>query len=378
MDFPSSEYQQRVAAARNAMAECRMDLLLVFGQEACCWLSGFYSHGHFAGIVLAIPLEGDPFLVLRQMEVQAAEETTWVADRRVYNDHEDAIAVACAAVLERGFGSSRIGVDKRSWYLTAKRYEKLQRGLPDSVFVDEDHMVARLRFVKSPLEVARIRSAASTVDAAMEAALAATKPGVSERKVAAAMAGARIEAGSGLPIDGVLTTGPRTLQGHGPWTDRRIESGDPFYYEFHGIVDHYWARMIRSGVVGKPSAEQEATARVLIGAQDAAISIMKPGAHARDIDAACREPIVEAGLHARASYTRRIGYSMGINFRPTPGEMQFEFTASADFVLAEGMVFFMLAMARGQGIGDMVLVTTDGAEVLGRVPRKFINLEKAA
>jgi len=374
MYFPIEEYQRRIGQVRAEMQRRNLDLLLYFSQEAVCWLSGFYTHGHFAYNVLGVLAHGEPFLIIRSMETHAAQETSWVSKRYVFNDHEEPTDYVRQAVGEYGCAQAAIGVDKRSWYLTAKRFEKLQQALPAARFVDENKFLDELRAVKSPLEIAKVREAALAVEKTMQAAVAATRTGATERQIAASMASARILAGSDLPIDGVLTTGERTLQGHGAWTDRAVQDGDPFYYEFHSIRDHYWARIIRSGVIGTPTAEQRDIAQPLVEAQDAAISMIRPGALARDVDAACRERMLASGLYERASYTRRTGYCMGMNFRPSPGEMRYEFTATADFVVQEGMVFFMLVMAKGLGLGDMVIATRDGAERLTRLPRTFMEV----
>jgi len=371
MYFPIDEYERRIAAVRAEMARRGLDLLLQFGQEAVCWTSGFYTPGYFAYAALGIPLSGEPFLVLRSMETPAASSTSWISDLHCYRDDEDPIALTRKVVEGRGFSRARIGVDKHSWYLTAERYEQLLAALPDTTIVHDQRLVDGLRVRKSPLEIATLRDAARIVEAGLQAAIDATHEGATEREIAAAMAYARLKAGSDLPVDGVLTTGERTLQSHGPWTDRKVRPGDQLYYEFHGIRNHYWARMLRSGVLGEPTKEQVRTAEVLLAAQQAGFDAIRPGVSAREIDALCRAPLIEAGLKDRATYTNRVGYALGLNFRPSPGEFFREFTPTADFTLEDGMVFHMIQSANGLGFSDTIAVTADGCDFITRYPRKL-------
>jgi Xaa-Pro dipeptidase len=371
MYFPREEYDRRLVAIRAAMAKQEIDLLLQFGQEAVCWISGFYTPAYFACAILGVPLGGEAFLVLRSMEVPAAGTTSWITGPLSYRDHEDPFEILRRAVAARGLGRARIGVDKHSWYLTAERYEQLESALPDARIAGDGKMVDLMRVVKSPLEIAMLQQGARIVEAGMTAAIAATAEGVSERDVAAAMAHARIRAGSDLPIDGVLATGERTRQSHGPWTDRKLQRGDQLFYEFHGIRNHYWARMLRSGILGQPTDEQARIAETILAAQKAGFSAIRAGAHVREIDARCREPLIAAGLKERDAYTNRVGYALGLNFRPSPGEFIREFTPQADFRLEEGMVFHMIQSAAGLGFSDTIVVTANGYDSITRFPRQL-------
>jgi Xaa-Pro dipeptidase len=371
MYFPAEEYEARLSQIRAAMAERKLDLLLQYGQEAVCWASGFYTPAYFAYAALGIPLEGKPFLVLRFMEVPAAETNAWETDLLSYNDDEDPILLTKRAVEGRALGGATIGLDKHSWYLTAERYEKLVAALPSATFHHDGHLIDNIRVKKSPREIEYLRQAARIVEAGLQAAVDATAEGATERDIAAAMAYARLRAGSDPPVDGVLTTGERTMQGHGPWTDRRLVRGDRLYYEFHGIRNHYWARMLRSGILGEPTEKQSRVARTIVEAQDAGLSAIRPGVPAATIDKLCREPLIAAGLKQQSLYTNRVGYALGLNFRPSPGEFIREFTPSADFILEEGMVFHMIQSAAGLGFSDTIAITADGFEFITKYPRKL-------
>lgn len=374
MYFPREEYDRRLAAVRASMAKQGLDLLLLFGQEAVCWISGFYTPAYFACTVLGVPSSGEPFLVLRYMETGAAEATSWLGNLSSYRDHEDPFEKVRKEVEARGLGRARIGVDKHSWYLTTERNEQLHAALPQARIVGDDKLVETLRIVKSPLEIETLRHSARIVEAGMQAAIDATQAGVSERDVAAAMAHARIRAGSDLPIDGVLATGERTQHSHGPWTDRKLQQGDQLFYEFHGIRNHYWARMLRCGILGEPTKDQIKVADIILAAQKAGFGAIRAGARSRDVDALCREPLIEAGLKDRKVYTNRVGYGLGLNFRPTPGEFFREFTPQADFILEEGMVFHMIQSAKGLGFSDTIVVTREGYDLITRFPRQLFTV----
>lgn len=374
MNFPREEYDERIARVRAEMSRRGMDMLLLFGQEAINWTSGFYTPAHFAYAAFGLPLEGEPFLVIRYLEEKAARVTTWVEDIQTYWDHEDPIEATRRAVESRGLSNARIALDKQAWYLTADRYDRLKAALPSATLLDEERLIDLLRIRKSPLELDCMRASARIVEAALKGAIEATKEGVTERDVAAAMAFARLKAGSDLPVDGVLTTGERTLEGHGPWTDRVLRRSDALHYEFHGIKNHYWTRILRTGVLGEPTDDQWRTANTILAAQDIGLGMMKAGASAIAIDAAMRAPMLEAGLKQRHAYTNRLGYGLGLNFRPSPGEFIREFTPSCDFELEEGMVFHMIMAANGLGYSDTVVVTRDGIEFITKFPREFLVL----
>lgn len=371
MFFPAEEFQERIARVRRKMAEQRADLLLLFGQEPICWTSGFYTPAHFACTVFAIPLEKEPFLVLRGLELPAALATSWVTDLLPYRDDADPIKALGDALRVRALDRGSIALDMHSWYLTAERYEALRGELPSAKLMPDQKMIDRLRIRKSPTELEYLRQAARIVEAGMKGAIAATRVGVSEREVAAAMADARIRAGSDLPIDGVLTTGERTLQSHGPWTDRKLQTGDLLKYEFHGIKNCYWARMLRPGVLGEPTADQKRNADILISAQNEALSKMRAGISSREIDRICREPVIAAGFAKREDFTNRVGYGLGLNFRPSPGEFLYEFTPQLEFTLEEGMVFHMILSAVGRGISDTIVVTAAGIKFITQFPREL-------
>lgn len=72
--------------------------------------------------------------------------------------------------------------------------------------------------------------------------------------------------------------------------------------------------------------------------------------------------MLKAGL--RESYDNRVGYGLGLLFHPTNGELTYEFTPGADWILEAGMVFHMLLSAKSVAFSETVLVMDGGHEVL--------------
>ncbi|THD72737.1 MAG: aminopeptidase P family protein [Bradyrhizobium sp.] len=369
MDFPIAEYKSRLARTQAEIRARKLDALLVHQPENVLYLSGFHTTGFFMYHALVVPTEGEPVLILRGMEDQAAAATSWVEQRFTYADTEEPISATRRALQALKLDAAKIGIDHHSWFLTLDRYATLRELLPRVRFERDDQTIDRQRLIKTPLEIEALRTAARIVEAGVQAGIDAIAPDVSERDLAKAIFTALIDAGGEPPLFGNITTGPRTLQLHGQWTDRRIERGDQIYYEISGVSRHYFSKLMRTTVLGEPSADQSRTAEILLRAQDEGIAKMRAGAAAIDIDRACRDPVLRAGL--RETYPNRVGYSTGLTYRPSSGEFLREFMPDSDWTLEAGMVLHMLLMAKGIGFSDTILVTEGGPEYLTRFDRKL-------
>ncbi|TKV74092.1 aminopeptidase P family protein [Bradyrhizobium elkanii] len=375
MEFPAEEYRTRLQRTQEEMAKHDLPVLLLHQPENILYLTGFYTTGYFSYHALAVPSRGDPVLVLRDMEVPAAHSTSWLKSYTIYADAADPIPVwldaARRALDGLGLAAGRVGVDEHSWFLTVERWKMLQAQLTNATLVREPRIVDCLRLIKSPTEIDYLRSAARQVEVGMRAGIEAVAPGVTERELAGAVFNALVKAGSTLPLSGIITSGNRTNQVHGSYSDRILELGDTVYFELNGIYQKYWARLMRTAVVGRSTREQQSIAETIIRIQDEAIALMRPGISAGVVDQACREPLLASGL--RKTYTNRAGYSLGLNYRPSAGEFIREFVPGVEWVLEPGMVFHMLMMAAGMGFSETVLVTEQGPERLTGMERKLFS-----
>ncbi|MCS3765665.1 MULTISPECIES: M24 family metallopeptidase [Bradyrhizobium] len=376
MVFPLEEYRERLQRTQEEMAKHNLPVLLLHQPENIFYLSGLDQVGYFSYQALLVPSRGEPVLVVRDVEVPTAHSTSWVKNHTIYADAADPIPVwldtARRALDGLGLAGGRIGVDEHSWFLTVERWKMLQALLPDATLVREPRIVDHLRLIKSPREIECMRGAASQVEVGMRAGIEAIAPGVKELELAGTVFSALVNAGwSGGPVGGIITSGDRTNLIHGGYSDRRLEQGDSVYFELSGVHQKYWARLMRTAIVGSPSAEQQRIAETIIRIQFDAIKLMQPGTPAAVIDRACREPLLASGL--RQTYTNRAGYSLGLSERPSAGEFMREFVPGVEWELKPGMVFHMLMMAAGMGFSETILVTERGPERLTGMERKLFS-----
>lgn len=374
MDFPAEEYQARLRRTQEEMQKHNLPVILLHQPENIKYLSGLDQIGYFSYHALAVPSHGAPVLIVRDVEVPTAHSTSWVKSHTIYADAADPLPVwldaARRALDGLGLADGRVGVDEHSWFLTVERWKMLQALLPNARLVPEPRIVDHLRLIKSPREIEYLRCAARQVEAGMRAGIEAIAPGVKERELAEVVNRALTAAG-GWATGGIITSGNRTGLIHGGFSDRVLEIGDPVYFELSGVHTSYWARLMRTAVVGRPTSEQQRVAETIIRIQDQAIALMRPGTPAAEVDRACREPLLASGL--RETYTNRAGYSLALNQRPSAGEFIREFVPGVKWVLEAGMVFHMLMMAAGMGFSETVLVTERGPERLTRMERKLFS-----
>jgi Xaa-Pro aminopeptidase len=107
----------------------------------------------------------------------------------------------------------------------------------------------------------------------------------------------------------------------------------------------------------------------VLSAQRAAIDAIRPGAILKDIDAAARRVIEEAGFGKY--FTHGLGHGIGLEIHEGP-----RFAPNQERPLKAGMVVTVepgvyLPQWGGVRIEDDVLVTRAGCEVLSHVPKEF-------
>lgn len=365
LHFTIEEYRTRLTAVQKRMAQQKLSALLLHQPENIAWISGFWHDGFFAYHSLVVPANGDPILIERGLEQPVADEMSWLEDLRNYVDGEDPETLAAETLKEVVTQGGQIGVEMTSAFLPVSRFQRLASLLPQHRLVSHQDVVEEPMRIKSAREIEYIRQASVVASKAVEAGLAAAKVGATELGLAAAIATAQASHGHdsfmGSP-GGTICTGWRTNQLHPQQSDKRLETGDRIRLELPGIYRQYWAKQMRSTVLGEPDVAFARAYEVLRTSQDAGIAAMEPGTPFSQIAELTTRPILDAGLVD--NYANRIGYGMGLQFHPTSGDFGLDMTSRSTRTLRPGMVFHMLVFAAGVAISETVAVTENGHEIL--------------
>ena len=224
-------------------------------------------------------------------------------------------------------------------------------------------LVERARMVKDAAEILRIRRAVELGATLFRIARKKIRPGVSEVEVAAAMEyQARCAGAEGMSFPTILASGPRSAIVHGRASVARIPRLGFVVCDFGVILAGYCSDRTRTVHVGRPSGEARRLYEAVLEAQCAAISAVRPGAAAADVDEAARRVLRKRKLDRY--FTHSTGHGLGLEIHEAPrlaeGQTQ---------KLEPGMVITIEPGAYVPGkwgvrIEDVVVVTSSGCEVL--------------
>lgn len=370
----ADEYAARLGRVRARLREDEIDACLVLAPESQCWLSGLESF--ISGVLaqaLVIPADADAPLVLVvwDADLPLARETSVVADIRTYRfGVDDPVETFAAVLAECVPGARRVGLDSSSRAMPHALGSALVDRIGATRCVDCSAALADARLVKSPFELDCLRRAGQFADIGLAAALEAARPGVSERRLAADIEHAMRVAGSDYPsIPTELTSGPRSVFGHGTPSHRLLEPGDLVHVEIGGVEARYNAVGLQTFCVGgaPPPAAGARLYAVALACLRAGLDAIHPGVAAHAVEAPALEILRDAGMGE--VFKMRFGYGVGIGYPPTWLD-PLQITRTSTQRLVAGTTFVLHAClldepaSLGVVVGGTYAVTDSGVEAL--------------
>ena len=266
------------------------------------------------------------------------------------------------------FGVTTLGYEED--YLTVAEFMGYEKKL-NAKLVPMSEKINRLRQVKEDYELERMRKAQQITDAAFAEVLTRIECGMTEKELAAELIYCLLKnGGEGLSFEPIVVSGPNTSLPHGVPGDRRLREGDFVTMDFGVTYQGYCSDMTRTVALGYASEEMRRVYDTVLKAQLAGIAATKAGVKGKDVDAAARQVIEDAGYGPYFGHS--YGHSIGMECHEMP-----PCSPSAEAIMEENMVSsaepgIYLPGKFGVRIEDMVIFKADGCENLTRSPKNLI------
>ena len=266
------------------------------------------------------------------------------------------------------FGVTTLGFEEA--YLTVAEFQGYEKNL-NAKLVPYNAKIAGFRAVKEEWELENMRKAQKIADKAFAEVLPRVKKGMSELELQAELIYCLYKNGAhGLSFDPIVVSGPNSSMPHGVAGERKIQDGDFITMDFGVLYNGYCSDMTRTVAVGYATEEMKTVYNTVLAAQLAGLAVTKAGVPGKDIDAAARQVIVDAGYGPY--FGHGYGHSVGLEIHesPSPNARNEEPMPENSVASAEPGIY--LAGKFGVRIEDCIIFKADGHENLATSPKELI------
>jgi len=325
--------------------------VLVADPKMILYLTGthFEVGERFLGLLLQ---EGKATLFINRLFPYQNEELDLV----VYGDEEDPIAK-----LAKVWNGDTLKVDHA---LASGFLLRLMKMKPLADY-HLDTTMDQIRSIKSEEEIRLMREASRLNDEVMSQVPALLKVGVTEIEVANQIVALFDKVSDGISFKPIIAFGDHASDPHAVPSDRALKADEAIVVDMGCLYKNYCSDMTRTFFLDHNPMKK--IYQAVLDANLAAIAKVKHGVSLGDIDRAARSVIEKAGYGPY--FVHRTGHGIG-----TSVHEPYPVSSESEVICHEGMIFSIEPGIYVPGVGgvrieDLVLVTSDGVEVLNTYPK---------
>ena len=335
----------------------KLDALLVTKGENIRFLTNFSGMEGYA----IIRANGDCFLITDSRYTYQAE--TEVKDTVVIEYQHKNLLDKISLALN---GIERVGFEN---CISISFYDKLKSKLESIALIGTENFFEELRMEKSQGEQEMIKSASQLACEAYLKTLENVKEELSELELSAILEfEMKKKSASKASFDLIVASGKRSAMPHGVASERKIKNGDIITFDFGCFYKGYASDCTRTVAFGKPKdVKAHEIYKIVLEAQLSALSKIKEGVIAKEVDSKAREIITKAGYGDNFGHST--GHGVGLEIHELP-----HISIDSETILKEGMVITVepgiyLNERFGIRIEDLLIVEKNGF-------KNLTNLEK--
>ncbi len=342
---------ERIGRIRGVLRDDNIDGILITTLENVRYLSGFTG----SDAALVMTESKGYFLTDSRYTTQAKEEVSG------FEFIEYKKKIEGLSDLINDLGLSGVGFEAQD--LSYQAHKELAEKVSGGQLIPLNERVKNIRAVKDEEEIGRIKRAIDIASQSLRENAWRVAPGNQEREIALELEFSMRRNGADIiAFDTIVASGVRSALPHGRASERRVEAGEFVIIDFGARYRGYYSDETCTFFCGKPNRRQQEVYQIVKDAHDKAISSVRPGMKATELDAVARDWIRDAGYGDYFGHGTGHGVGLEVHENPVIGFQ------SKD-ILEEGMVFTIepgiyIPGWGGVRIEDMVLVTGSGCEVL--------------
>jgi len=266
-------------------------------------------------------------------------------------------------------GELQVGFDDA--HTSVKAHARLRELLPYHVdLTAAGGLVEHLRILKEPSEVEAMAAATRIADEAFTALLEAGLRGRTERELALALeVEMRRRGADGPSFTSIVAAGPHGALPHAQPREVAVADGDLVVIDWGALYQGYCSDCTRTVAVGRVDERAREAYDLVLRAQLTGLEAVEVGGDGREIDAAVREVIAEAGHGEHFGHGLGHGVGLEIHEAPTLSKRSTDTLQADTVVTVEPGVY--LPGAFGIRIEDLVVVREGGNRILTSLDKEL-------
>ena len=321
--------------------------------ESCHYISGFRG----SSAALLISMDEEILITDGRYKTQAKNQSPF----KIIIQSELSLPEYIAGAV-RDFNFKRIGFEAEK--ISHAEFEKYFAPVKIE-WTDASELILKLRRTKDPYEISKIKEAAKIGREALGNVFNKTHAGMSEIEFEIKLMEEikLLGAEKGWAHDDfIVASGTRGAMCHAPATLKKFAEGETVTVDYGAMVEGYMSDITRNFAIGRADKKALEINEVLLKAHNGAAKILRPGISGREVDAAARKIISDAGYEK--NFLHGLGHGLGLEVHEAPrlSKSSKDILQAGDVVTIEPGIY--IEGWGGLRIEDDYLITEDGAECL--------------
>lgn len=348
----------------DKLSQYDLDAMLIVSEPGERYAVGFQGEGY-----VLVTQEGSQYSTDGRY-IEAAQKQVTGAEVVLTSRERSHLALARDFLAARGL--KRVGFESAA--VSVAQHRRWQESfLKGCELIPAQELLDGLRASKDEEEIAAMLQAQKITDAAFGEILNYIRPGLTEQEVAARLVYELLRRGARkVSFDPIVAAGANGSMPHAVPGETVIQKGMFVTMDFGCVYDGYCSDMTRTVAVGQPTQEMERVYETVLAAQKAGIAAARAGMPGRELDAAARKVIEEAGYGDY--FTHSFGHSLGLEIHESPNASPSETRPLPVGTVISAEPGIYLPGRFGVRIEDVLVLEEGGCRDITQSPKNLIVL----